>query len=172
MKRHLPYGAALAGAALLALGAGAVATAQPTPPAADAGRPAAHTQMREHMRERVEARAKQVHDALNLRPGQEAAWQAMVGEVRAGFRHDGPRGERPNAAAMTTPERLDFMAARMAEHQARFQRTAAAVKRFYAQLDPQQQKVFDAVAGRGMGMMGGRGGMHRGMGGHMGPHKG
>ena len=46
---------------------------------------------------------------------------------------------------LTTPQRLDRMAARMAERQQRFAQHAAAVKQFYAQLTPAQQKAFDAM---------------------------
>jgi hypothetical protein len=54
------------------------------------------------------------------------------------------------------------MRAAMSERQAKFDQHAAAVKRFYAQLTPAQQKAFDAM--RPMG--GHRGGMGGGMGGH------
>ena len=46
---------------------------------------------------------------------------------------------------MTTPQRLDEMAARMADRQARFQKVAAATKTFYAALSPEQRKVFDEM---------------------------
>ena len=62
---------------------------------------------------------------------------------------------------MTTPQRLDAMAAHMAQRQQAFAARAEATKRFYAQLTPSQQKAFDALrpAGRGMGGKGkGKGG--------------
>ncbi|HTX51165.1 MAG TPA: Spy/CpxP family protein refolding chaperone, partial [Caulobacteraceae bacterium] len=75
--------------------------------------------------------------------------------------------------ALTTPERLDKMAARMDERRARFNRVAAATKQFYAQLTPAQQKAFDSLRlGHEHGGGGGRWGHgpHGGMGGHeMGP---
>ena len=178
MKTSFKLGAALMGSAVL-LGAGAAAYAQ-APAAAPRAAPAAQAQFRAHRHERMEARVTQVHEALNLRPNQEAAWQAMVGEIRQGVQEGRGRHMPQTFAPMTTPQRLDFMAQRMADRQARFQRASDSIKRFYAQLDPAQQKVFDATAmtGRGFGMMGmmggGRGGMHRhgmhgGMGRHMGP---
>ena len=97
-----------------------------------------------------------LHDILNIRPSQEAAFQAFIASMKPlgpGERHD---VDRPREmAGVTTPQRLDKMAARIAEHQARFQRHAAAVKTFYAALSPEQQKAFDAL-----------GAMHRMPGGH------
>jgi hypothetical protein len=118
------------------------------------------------MKARFEARRAQraqlLHDALGLRPDQDAAWQAFLADMRppegeAG-RHE--RHREPGAAPSTTPERLDRMAQRMSERQARFQHHAEAVKRFYASLDARQQKTFDALMalrGGEHGRMGGRG---------------
>jgi hypothetical protein len=68
---------------------------------------------------------------------------------------------------MTTPERLDHMAAMMAkrdaEHQAEMQRRIDAVKRFYAVLSPEQKRAFDALHDRGGMGPGDRGpGRHEG----------
>jgi hypothetical protein len=74
------------------------------------------------------------------------------------------RGEREAAGALTTPQRLDRMQARMAERQARVAQHADAVKRFYAQLSPSQQRAFDALhQGRGgHGMRHGHDGREKG----------
>lgn len=129
----------------------------PPPPGAQMGPghgwdPAA---MRARMEERRAAHERMLHDAIGIRPDQEAAWQAFIGSMKPpeGERH-GPKGREqgPPPQPLTTPERLDRMAQRMAERQQRFQQHAAAVKAFYAALDPRQQKTFDAlVGGRGMG---------------------
>ena len=70
------------------------------------------------------------------------------------------------------------MASRMAEHQAMFERHAAALKSFYAALSPEQQRAFDALPGLMVGEhdhMGHKGpdgmGMH-GMGGEPMDHPG
>jgi phytoene/squalene synthetase len=72
--------------------------------------------------------------------------------------------DHEEGARLSTPERLDRMAARMAERAARFRAHADAVRRFYAQLSPTQQKAFDAMPMMGHGMhghgMGGHGMMH------------
>lgn len=160
--------AALAGGLALTLAASAGAQQGPPPPPGAAGPehrwdPA---QMRQHMEERRAHRQQILHDALGLRADQEGAWQAFVasshrpdGERGPGMRrHDGD-GDR---AELSTPQRLDRMAQRMSERQARFGQRAAAIKSFYAALDPRQQKTFDALI---MARFGGHGGM--GMG-HMG----
>ena len=114
-----------------------------------------------------QARAQLLHDALGLRPDQDGAWQAFLADMRP---PEGEAGRRPHgrdegAAPLTTPERLDRMAQRMGERQARFQHRADVTKRFYAALDARQQKTFDALTAL-------RRGEHGGMGGHGfgGPH--
>ena len=124
--------------------------------------------MKAHFEARRQARAQELHDALQLRPDQDSAWQAFLADTRP------PEGEagrhqhmhKDGAAPLTTPERLDRMAQRMGERQARFQHHADAVKRFYAALDARQQKAFDALADLRGGEHGGMGG--RGFGGHRG----
>jgi periplasmic protein CpxP/Spy len=120
----------------------------PPPPAGD------HEHFAERMREHAEARAKALRDILNLRPDQEAAFQAFLAAMKPP-EHPGEMGaehrDMAAAARLTTPQRLDKMAARMAEHQAEFQRHADAVKRFYAALSPEQQRAFDALHGMMMG---------------------
>jgi hypothetical protein len=72
--------------------------------------------------------------------------------------------------ALATPARLDKMLAHLDEMRARLATHAAAVKTFYAQLTPAQQKVFDDLAP--MLMMHGMGGGRHGMGGdHDGMHR-
>lgn len=92
-----------------------------------------------------EERADHLREMLQLRPDQEAALQAFVATARqepefdpAGFEIDDD---------LTTPQRLERARARMAEHQAAFERRADAVTRFYGQLTPSQKKVFDKLPG-------------------------
>jgi hypothetical protein len=114
--------------------------------------------MAEAMRMR---REKMLHDLLQIKPDQEAAFHAFTASMTPPPRDGkaGPGRYGPGAAPsmpMTTPERLDRMAARMAERQARFQKVAAATKTFYAALTPDQRRAFDA-----MPMMHGGGGHGR-----------
>jgi hypothetical protein len=149
------------------------AFAQQPPPGAPPA-PSAADQQRwaERMREHQEARAHALHDILNIRPDQDAAFQAFLAAMRppeGGMRE---RRDMSEMQTLTTPQRLDRMAERMAQRQAEFQRRAAAIKAFYAVLSPAQQRAFDALHG----MMGGHGGQGkwgggmRGGPGREGPH--
>jgi protein CpxP len=158
--RGLASLAALTGAVCLA-GAGFAQDAPSgAPPSA-----AAHEHWAEHMREHVEARAKRLHDILNIQPGQDVAFQAFIASMTPPEGEGGPHGHHDMAEmqALTTPERLDRMADRMAKRQAQFQRRADAVKAFYAALDPGQKRAFDALHGM---MRGGHHGGGHGFGGH------
>jgi len=141
----------LAGVAALSAAAciSAASFAQQPPTGAPPAPTAMHEHWAEHMQEHAEQRAKALRDILNIRPDQEAAFQAFLASMkpagdRMGMRerHDGD-----DAAALTTPQRLDRMAARMAERQAAFQRKAMAIRTFYGALSPEQQRAFDAMHG-------------------------
>jgi hypothetical protein len=98
---------------------------------------------------------------LQLRPDQEGALQAFIGASKP-MEHTGGHpaaADAPPPKPLTTLERLDKHARMMAEHQAAFQKHAAAVRAFYNQLSPSQQKAFDAMSAM----------MHGGRGGHGGP---
>src|SRR4051812_5376811 len=118
------------------------------PPSAAPSERAQYEGQRAHARPDPAQMAEHLRDTLQLRPEQDAALRAYVEASRPQFHRGdrgdrGERGQRGEARAMTTPERLDRMRARMAEHQAAFERRAEATKRFYAQLSPAQQRAFD-----------------------------
>ncbi|MDO9336064.1 MAG: Spy/CpxP family protein refolding chaperone [Caulobacter sp.] len=97
------------------------------------------------------ARADHLRTLLQLRPDQEPALKAFLEATRPESpRFEGARGRdaAPARPLLTTPERLDRQARRMAEHQAAFARRAAATRAFYGQLNASQQKVFDTVGAR------------------------
>ncbi len=149
MNRHLRVlaGAAAFGA-LLAASTHSLAQEPPAgaPPSAEAMR----QHWAEHRQERAEARAKALHDILRIRPDQDGAFQAFLSGMKPPERNGGPGAGRPDhqdMAALTTPQRLDRTAERMARHQAEFQRRAEAVRRFYVVLSPDQQRAFDALHG-------------------------
>jgi len=150
------------GAAILASGLAAGAQAQPAPAQPQRG-------MMGHDPAEMAARhAEHLRAVLQLRPDQEPALKALIAAMAppADMR-ERMQERREEMAGLTTPQRLDRMQARMAEHQAAFARRADAIRRFYAQLTPAQQKSFDALPpmhGRGMGGMGkGPGGRGHGM---------
>jgi len=147
---------ALAGViAAAALGANA-SLAQPAPGPAAAGgqwRAPDPAQM-------AERHAERLRTLLQLRPDQEPALRALVAALKPDADRMAERqAYRAERNKLTAPQRLDRIQARMSEHQAAFARKADAIKRFYAQLTPAQQRAFDA-----MPMMHGRHGhgMHEG----------
>lgn len=142
--------------------------AQPAPQAAP-GAPAVAAKSehgpgmktRRHHRDPA-AHAQHLRDTLQLRADQEPALQAFLTSMKPpeGAREK-MRADRQARAELTTPQRLDRQAARMAERQAAFARRADATKRFYAALNPAQQKAFDAMRKGKRGKMGRRGGFGR-----------
>lgn len=160
---------ALVGA--IALSTAGASLAQPAPPPGP-GPDAAHRQWQRPDPAKMAAEhAQKLRAVLQLRPEQEPALQALITAMRPDpAKMEQRRTERAAAANLTTPQRLDRMQARMAERQTQFARRSDAIKRFYAQLSPAQQKAFDALH-EGHGGMGGhgRGGRGHGMGPGMGP---
>lgn len=145
-----------AGAALSVMAAGATFAQSPAP-AATAQKP----MKRQHD---PAAHAQRLRDTLQLTPAQEPALQAFIAahEEHRGERME-RRGQRDEMRSLTTPQRLDRMGQHMAERQQHLARHADAVKRFYAQLTPAQQKAFDAMhQGRGGKGKRGRHGGERG----------
>lgn len=111
-----------------------------------------------------EKHAQHMRDVLQLRPDQEGALKAFIAAMTppappAGAAEGAPAPHRMDMPK-TTPERLAMMEKMMAEHQAMFKKHNDAVRAFYGQLSPSQQKAFDALH-QGMGPMHG-GGMHMG----------
>jgi hypothetical protein len=161
MKTNSPL---LAMSLIGALGLAAAAHAQtPPPPPGAMGGMGDHGMgdqnrgdrgMMEHHRMHEAARLKAFHDALNIRPDQEAAFSALAESMKPEGQGDvhGPADKMRDhqaMAEMTTPERLDAMAREMDEHMGRmreaFQRHATAVKTLYGQLSSEQRKTFDAL---------------------------
>jgi hypothetical protein len=160
-------------AAALSLAAGA-SFAQ-TPPAGGPGpRAEGHHWQRPDPAKMAERRAQHLRDALQLRPEQEPALHTLIAALQpAAGERERMRQHYEAGARLTTPERLDRQAARMTEHAARFHQRADAIKRFYAQLTPAQQKAFDAMPK--MGHRGHGGWREHGKGEHpgmRGPHGG
>lgn len=145
-----------------------VSFAQASPPgAAMSTASAEHDQRMDRMRAHVASKARALHVILNIRPEQEGAFQALLATMQPSEERNEMRmhDDQDSVVGITTPQRLDRMAARMSARQAEFQRHADAVKRFYAVLSPDQQRSFDAL--QGMMKDGGHHGMGReAMGGH------
>ncbi|MBS1170930.1 MAG: hypothetical protein H6R01_1848 [Burkholderiaceae bacterium] len=86
-----------------------------------------------------------LHDKLKLNAEQETAWKAFV----AGATPPAVpmRMQRDEMMKLSAPERAEKMLAFMKERQAHMETRLAALKKFYAVLTPEQQKVFDAEIG-------------------------
>ena len=101
-----------------------------------------------HMAQRWEARQQDLKAKLKLSSGQEAAWHAFAQAVKPPSKPAVSPLDHESLAKMNTPERLDKMAAfheaHQADMQAHMKQRSDATKQFYAQLTPEQQKIFDA----------------------------
>lgn len=85
---------------------------------------------------------------LALRADQRAAlqtYQRATAPNQAEQQRD--EADAGRLTSMTTPQRLDFVAAQMRRDQAAFATRADAVRRFYGQLTPAQQHRFDQLTG-------------------------
>jgi len=138
--------ALIAGGGILAASSFAMSDGKP---AGKAGCEARHGQQ---VHAKGEARRAEhlsgLKEKLKLAPGQETAWNAFASVSQTGMhRMSGERqAMRAEFDKLSTPQRLDRVLAMSEVHRARMIERAAATKAFYAQLTPEQQKVFDAEA--------------------------
>lgn len=159
-----------------ALAQNAGAPAQPAPtasaakPQAQAPRhdPQRHAQRMERMQQRIAEHQSRLKDSLQLRPEQETAWNDFLAKTQPAARPaGGERLSRADWAKLSTPQRLDRLDAMKAERDRQVAQRHDAIRQFYAQLTPPQQKAFDAQRGMGVGGMrhaghhGPKGGEHR-----------
>jgi periplasmic protein CpxP/Spy len=164
-----------AATAITALSFGALAQNVGTPaqpaPAASAAKPQVqaprhdpqrHAQRMERMQQRIAEHQSRLKDSLQLRPEQETAWNDFLAKTKPAARPaGGERLSRADWAKLSTPQRLDRLDAMKAERDRQMSQRHDAIRQFYAQLTPPQQKAFDAQ--RGMGIGGARHVGHRSM---------
>ncbi|MFI4976448.1 MAG: Spy/CpxP family protein refolding chaperone [Caulobacterales bacterium] len=120
--------------------------------------------------ERAAAHAARLRAMLQLRPDQDAALAAFLGAMRPP-QSDMARthGDRDANEALPAPQRMERMLDRLDKVRAEMGRKLEALRAFYAQLSPEQQKAFDALGDMGHR----RGGHHDGDGDrHDGEHGG
>lgn len=110
----------------------------------------------EHMKKRME----KLKADLKLTPAQAGAWTTYTEAMKPGERP--ATGDREAFAKLTTPQRIDKMREMRAKRDAEMDSRADATKAFYAQLNAEQQKTFDAASLR----------MHKPHGHHHGHHGG
>jgi periplasmic protein CpxP/Spy len=139
----------IAGAGVLAASSYAMSDGDP---ASIAGCKAGHGQQHQGEFNRTkweEKRAEHLSvlkEKLKLKPEQEAAWNAFANTAQPGMGHDGGdrQAMRGEFEKLNTPQRLDKMLAMSESRRARMLERTQAIKTFYSQLNPEQQKVFDA----------------------------
>lgn len=85
---------------------------------------------------------------LKITAPQEGAWTAFTAALKPPVRAEHTRPDRAEMEKLTTPERIDKMRALRAQHmsnrQAAMDKREEATKTFYAALNADQKKVFDA----------------------------
>lgn len=122
----------------------------------DSPRSARMETMHAHKSKRQNEQLSELKSQLHLQNTQEAAWtnftQAMVHPPRF------DRIDRQTLSNMTTPERLAHMQAQSVVRNEHNKKRIDGTLAFYANLNPDQQKIFDQAIGRSMHT-----GMHTGM---------
>lgn len=141
--------ALLAGSGVLAATSFAMPGGGPGDCAARQGDKPGMSQGQQVQSKREAFRAKRLaalKDKLQLKPEQEAAWQAFADAPRPGPKGMDRQAMREQFKSLNTPQRMDKMLSMADERRAHMAQRAETVKRFYAQLSPEQQSVFDAEA--------------------------
>jgi periplasmic protein CpxP/Spy len=155
---------------------GAIAQTTTTNPQGDAGITAPTTQARPQgermgrhdpakMQANIAKRQAEMKAKLKITPAQEGAWTAFTAAMQPPANMMGGRpgaDQRAEMDKLTTPQRIDKMREMRTQRMAAMDKRMDATKTFYAALNPEQQKVFDAEHSK---MRGGRhgGGHHGGM---------
>jgi protein CpxP len=138
----------------LALTLGGTVLAQPGPMGGSGMPPARAENMREHMAERHGKQLAELKTRLKLEASQEGAWKAFA-EAMQPPAAPPARPERASLEKLTTPERIDQMQAWHTQREAEMKKRGDATKTFYASLNAEQKKTFDAETARHV-----RGGWH------------
>lgn len=153
-RRGLAATAIAAAVAAVAIGAIAQSTtpAAPVAPQAQGHRhdPQHHAEHLQRMQQRMAQHQERLKASLQLTPEQEPAWNAFVARLQPTERPAGAHMDRDAWAKLTTPERLARVEALEAERDKAMDQRHGAIRSFYAQLNPAQQKAFDAQQGMGM----------------------
>jgi Spy/CpxP family protein refolding chaperone len=144
-------------AIIAALSLASIAVAEPQPGQEGYGPGGPHPmwgnpqQRMEKMQQRHTERLQKLQQQLNLKPEQQAAWQAFVDAQNAMFQS--PRGGWRQAmqASTTTPDRFNKMVELMEKHVADMKEVASKAKALYDVLDPQQKSTMDQFYAKGPG---------------------
>lgn len=88
-------------------------------------------------------------DKLKLSPQQDKAWNEFTNisvPAKPAMNKVDRQAKRDEFKKMNTPQRMDMMLAKVDQRRARMVQRAETVKKFYAQLSPEQRATFDAEA--------------------------
>jgi periplasmic protein CpxP/Spy len=121
-----------------------------TAPTGEGQRPMRMEKMRERMVEQHNKHLNELKAKLQLQTGQDTAWSAFALAMQAPAKAL-PHPDRAALEKLTTPERIDQMQAFRAQRDAQMQKRAEATKTFYASLNAEQKKTFDAETAQFMG---------------------
>lgn len=87
---------------------------------------------------------QQLHDALNLRPDQDANWRDYARSTAVNPQQMAQRRDAAQRMAnLTAPQRVDLSLQMMKADLASLAERGAALKTFYASLTPEQQDIFN-----------------------------
>lgn len=100
------------------------------------------------MAERHKAHLAQLKTKLKLTAAQEGAWTTFTAAMQPPANRPDMKAQHEEMAKLTTPERLDKMQGMKEQRDAEMKKRTDAIKAFYAQLNPEQKKVFDAESAR------------------------
>jgi hypothetical protein len=89
----------------------------------------------------IENRQNSLHNKRGLSESQEAAWNEFIAKSKSNERPT--KSEGTELSKLSAPDRLDHKLAMMKNRQQAMESHVQAVKVFYAQLTPAQQKIFD-----------------------------
>lgn len=89
-------------------------------------------------------RLQKLHDALNLKPDQEADWKKYTEALQSPKPADRPRKDWGN---MTAPERAQLTLDAAKRNQEQLSKQVDAMKTFYGTLSQEQKKTFDQFHG-------------------------
>jgi hypothetical protein len=99
-------------------------------------------QSAERMKARMEKRQTALHHKLKLNAEQEVAWKEFTAAKTPPAM--GMRMNRAEMMKLSAPDRMEKMLGFMKERQAHMTVKLVELKKFYAVLTPEQQKIFDA----------------------------
>lgn len=105
--------------------------------------------MHEHRAARHQQHLTELKAKLQLQTGQETAWKTFA-EAMQPPAQPLARGHLATMDKLTTPERIEQMQAMHAQRDAAMKKRAEATLAFYAGLNAEQKKTFDAETARFM----------------------